>query len=402
MNRLGHALARPLFETVTQRSFNANGRLPLPPGEGHGHAHAPGPDSDHLLLVGTAAASGLGVITHELGLAGQLARRLSSLTHRGVDIESFGEPRMTAADCWDVLPSLEVGRFDAVILEIGTREAVWLQPVAEWRRELRRVIESALAAPLVFVIAVPPIPNHTRLPAAMGRTIMRKIAQLNAASRAIAEELDGVVFVPFPPSRSDEFEEFGSITFYEQWAENLAVPIATRLDPELHRSRLLLLDEPARQAALDEMGLVDSGPHPLVDDLVRVARGLLGAEAAAVGLIDHDRQWMLSVDGMGSGAVARTDALCDLTIRRPEILVIEDALRDERLANTANVVGGPRIRFYAGYPIEAPSGHRIGALCVIDSKPRTFSDTEAALLRDLALQAQALLWERARSHTLER
>ncbi len=43
-------------------------------------------------------------------------------------------------------------------------------------------------------------------------------------------------------------------------------------------------------------------------------------------------------------------------------------------------------------PVESPDGHRIGALCVIDREPRTFSDTDAALLRQLALRVQSVLW----------
>ena len=52
------------------------------------------------------------------------------------------------------------------------------------------------------------------------------------------------------------------------------------------------------------------------------------------------------------------------------------------------------MRFYAGYPLEAPGGERIGALCVIHREPRTFSSADAATLRSLALTAQALMWER--------
>jgi len=57
------------------------------------------------------------------------------------------------------------------------------------------------------------------------------------------------------------------------------------------------------------------------------------------------------------------------------------------------------VRFYAGYPLEAPEGVRVGALCVVDTKPRRFSPAEASLLRDLALRVQAVLWTEARSRS---
>jgi GAF domain-containing protein len=49
------------------------------------------------------------------------------------------------------------------------------------------------------------------------------------------------------------------------------------------------------------------------------------------------------------------------------------------------------VRFYAGYPIEAPDGVCVGTLCVFDPEPREFGDADAALLRGLALMAQSEL-----------
>lgn len=65
-------------------------------------------------------------------------------------------------------------------------------------------------------------------------------------------------------------------------------------------------------------------------------------------------------------------------------LVIENALNDERFADNPLVTGGPNIRFYAGAPLHDRHGYRVGTLCVIDSKPRQFSDEDKTTLRDLA------------------
>ena len=40
--------------------------------------------------------------------------------------------------------------------------------------------------------------------------------------------------------------------------------------------------------------------------------------------------------------------------------------------------------FYAGCPVHAPDGHRIGTVCLIDKKPRSFSSTEEKTLKDFA------------------
>jgi serine phosphatase RsbU (regulator of sigma subunit) len=48
------------------------------------------------------------------------------------------------------------------------------------------------------------------------------------------------------------------------------------------------------------------------------------------------------------------------------------------------VTGDPHVRFYAGYPLHAPGGERVGALCIVDDRPRSLDDDEVVLLPDLA------------------
>ena len=56
----------------------------------------------------------------------------------------------------------------------------------------------------------------------------------------------------------------------------------------------------------------------------------------------------------------------------------------QRFAENPLVTGGPRIRFYAGAPIKSSDRFNLGTLCAIDTKPRTLTKSEGAILRDLA------------------
>jgi GAF domain-containing protein len=67
-----------------------------------------------------------------------------------------------------------------------------------------------------------------------------------------------------------------------------------------------------------------------------------------------------------------------------DVFVLTDALRDERFADNPLVTNAPRIRFYAGVPLRAAAGARIGMLCVIDSRPRDLSPVELRILKDVA------------------
>lgn len=55
------------------------------------------------------------------------------------------------------------------------------------------------------------------------------------------------------------------------------------------------------------------------------------------------------------------------------MLVVEDALQDERFAENRYVKGAPHIRFYAGCPLVGSMGHRYGTLCILDFVPRHFT-----------------------------
>lgn len=64
--------------------------------------------------------------------------------------------------------------------------------------------------------------------------------------------------------------------------------------------------------------------------------------------------------------------------------MVPDAHSDTRFRDNPLVTGDPRIRFYAGAPIDSPNGNKMGTLCVIDRKPRELNEEDLATLRDLA------------------
>jgi signal transduction histidine kinase len=105
---------------------------------------------------------------------------------------------------------------------------------------------------------------------------------------------------------------------------------------------------------------------------------------ALISLVDAERQWFKSRQGLEATSTARDVAFCAHAIRGAELLVVEDALEDTRFAENPLVQGAPHIRFYAGAPLITPQGHRLGTLCAIDRNPRTLSDEQRSLLRELA------------------
>jgi GAF domain-containing protein len=136
---------------------------------------------------------------------------------------------------------------------------------------------------------------------------------------------------------------------------------------------------------------VDTDADARLDSITETARRLFGTQSAAVTIVGSDEQRVKSAAGISSDTIPRADAICNVTIRRSRALVIENLSSHREFRQLPWVAGEAALRFYAGYPLESASGHRVGALCIMDPQSRRFSRSDTALLRELAFQAQAVL-----------
>lgn len=158
------------------------------------------------------------------------------------------------------------------------------------------------------------------------------------------------------------------------------------------------LDEAERLRALYDLNLLDSAPDERFDRLTRLAQAYFGTEMTLVTLIDAERQWFKSKQGIDGEETTREVSFCGHAILSDEVLVVHDATQDERFLDNPLVLGDPNVRFYAGAPIHAPNRARVGTLCLVDSKPRAFSDSELVVLKDLARCVDDLIATVKREH----
>lgn len=156
-------------------------------------------------------------------------------------------------------------------------------------------------------------------------------------------------------------------------------------------------NEEARLAALHRHDILDSGSEAEYDDLTRIAAQICGTPIALISLIDSERQWFKSRIGLEVAETPREQAFCAYAIHESATLVVSDAANDERFADNALVLGDPRIRFYAGAPLQTGDGLSLGTLCVIDREPRTLSTEQREALEALARQVVRLIELRYRN-----
>lgn len=143
-------------------------------------------------------------------------------------------------------------------------------------------------------------------------------------------------------------------------------------------------NEALRIETLRQFLILDTPPETRFDNLTKAAASFFRVKIAVVSLVDENRQWFKSICGLDAAQTPRDISFCGHAILQNEVMVIEDALHDERFFDNPLVTGEPKIRFYAGAPLTVSNGVNIGTLCLIDSQPRTMSPIEIEMLSDMA------------------
>lgn len=143
-------------------------------------------------------------------------------------------------------------------------------------------------------------------------------------------------------------------------------------------------NEQERLSALHQLNILDTPRDDRFDRITRIAKYLFDVKVAAISLVDTDRQWFKSIQGLEVTETPRDVSFCGHAILQADLMTVENAPDDHRFKDNPLVTGDPGIRFYAGMPITSPDGHAIGTLCLIDNAPRQLSDEQRIVLKDLA------------------
>jgi diguanylate cyclase (GGDEF)-like protein len=144
-------------------------------------------------------------------------------------------------------------------------------------------------------------------------------------------------------------------------------------------------NENGRLQSLYSYDILDSLPDVDFDTLTRLAANALKMPAAVIGLMDSDRLWFKSKIGLGVPQLDRQIAFCAHAIMQPEeVLVSEDLLQDARFIHNPLVTQVPHLRFYAGAPLINQEGYALGTIAVADVTPRTISESDKMMLKDIA------------------
>lgn len=147
-------------------------------------------------------------------------------------------------------------------------------------------------------------------------------------------------------------------------------------------------NECERLGFLMELAILDTPPESRYDEITREAKQFFEVPVALVSLIDADRQWFKSCDGLDVSETGRDISFCGHAVNHDEILYVPNTEEDLRFRTNPLVEGDPYIRFYAGAPLIMRPDLRIGTLCIIDRVSREFDEEQLAVLRRMADKIQ--------------
>ncbi|WP_158769553.1 sensor domain-containing diguanylate cyclase [Paraglaciecola sp. L1A13] len=147
-------------------------------------------------------------------------------------------------------------------------------------------------------------------------------------------------------------------------------------------------NEAERLHALRTLQILDTSHEERFDRVTRMAKRMFGVSTSLVTLIDEDRQWFKSKQGLDITETPRDVSFCGHAINQNGLFIISNASQDERFFDNPFVKDDPKVRFYAGYPLKIREGVNIGTLCLIDQEPRVMNAEDQQLLKDLGAMVE--------------
>lgn len=142
---------------------------------------------------------------------------------------------------------------------------------------------------------------------------------------------------------------------------------------------------------LSDLGLVDTVASEAFDAITRLAIQIFQTPVALVSIVEEelDRQFFTSQVGLpepwaSTRQTPLSHSFCQHVKREGRPLIVRDA-RCHNLVKDNLAIPVLGVIAYLGVPVIGPDNTPIGALCVIESEPRDWTEHECELLKDLAL-----------------
>lgn len=123
------------------------------------------------------------------------------------------------------------------------------------------------------------------------------------------------------------------------------------------------------------------------DDITTLAAEICKVPFAGIRILDTDHNRYNSFHGISPNEIWLDPSLGATNVESKEaIFIIPDLSKDKRFTNQISTIQKTPVLFYAAVPLVTKNGTTLGALTIIDNKPRTLGNNQISALKTLAKQ----------------
>ena len=194
------AVLSPVLLYQGRKARRTTVRLPEAGGAPQGQYGAGEPER-RVLVLGESTAAGVGVQSHDQGLASQLAKRLHQRTGKTTAWHSYGINGATLAELMAQLDLSALPEADLVLLSMGVNDTTGLTPRRRYRQQILALQEGLarrFPGPL-GLLSVPPMDQFTALPSPLRQVMGWRARQLDRVYQDLAQtQPDAFVHLCYP------------------------------------------------------------------------------------------------------------------------------------------------------------------------------------------------------------
>lgn len=206
--------------------------------------------------------------------------------------------------------------------------------------------------------------------------------------REVAPDAACILFTDAEPTDVDTTDYEGMVVEYMPKAMPDARASLVRLVANVVAQRSQVAyplpdEEDERLAALEQYDLPELETVEAFDRIAGLAKRHFSVDVAFVGLVDAHAERFVACRGADWESLDRDDTICTHTLLADDVMVVEDVAADERFSGNDRLVELD-IASYAGATLTTPAGAAIGAFCLVDDEPRSYSESERRDLRAFA------------------
>ncbi|WP_338763082.1 PAS domain-containing protein [Bernardetia sp. ABR2-2B] len=142
--------------------------------------------------------------------------------------------------------------------------------------------------------------------------------------------------------------------------------------------------EKERLNILKKYQIIDTPSDSAFDKITKFATQLFNAPISLISLVDEDRVWFKSVEGLDLTEIPKEKGFCGSVILSDDIFEIQDISKQPTNSQNASICKELGLRFYASVPLKVEGKYNLGTLCILDKKPRVLTEKEKETLKSLA------------------